>query len=60
MCEHAQMTGDQRRVPDPLELELLAFVSWDPDSDPQNQHPVLLTADPSLPQHPIPRPQTAL
>lgn len=54
------MTGDQRRVPDPLELELLAFVSWDPDSDPQNQHPVLLTADPSLPQHPIPRPQTAL
>lgn len=58
MCERPQMTGGQRKVPDPLELELLVFVGWDPDSDPRNQHPMLLTADPSLLQHLIPTPIT--
>lgn len=52
------MTGGQRKVPDPLELELLVFVDWDPDSDLRNQHPMLLTADPSLLQHLIPPPRS--
>lgn len=49
MCVRIHRTVEARRgASDPSELELLVFVSWDPNSGPQNKQRVLLTANPSL------------
>lgn len=42
MCVGAVVHRDQKRVPDPLELEIQVLVSWDTNSAPLEEKQVLL------------------
>lgn len=50
MCVHicAVIHRDQKRVPDPLEMEIEVVVSWDTNSAPLEEKQVLLMVEPSL------------